>query len=303
MRTAAAIRGVPPKGVQPCSIAVDQFVRSPCNESSAGDTCHPIDPLQRASGSVRWAARPWPQATGPILRPCCGVHLSRATELFEFEGRSSSSPFITATWETQSDSGTPSFVSVAATQWEIVVARQEGAVWVTLRGPEAEAAVAPVPQDAEFFGIPFSLGTFMPGVDLRQLVGRGVTLPSPSGRSFWLGGSSWELPKPHNADVFVDRLVDAGMLVHDPVASAALHDDVRRGLSTRSVERRVARATGLTRGTIRQIQRAGQAVELLGQGVSPVDVVRRLGYADQPHLTRSLRRFVGQTPSRITAGA
>jgi AraC-like DNA-binding protein len=87
--------------------------------------------------------------------------------------------------------------------------------------------------------------------------------------------------------------------VHDPVVSTVLADDDLGGLSARSVERRVARATGLTRGMIRQIQRAERAVELLGQGLSPHDVARRAGYADQPHLTRSLKRFVGQTPSQI----
>ena len=92
--------------------------------------------------------------------------------------------------------------------------------------------------------------------------------------------------------------MSAGLLVHDPVASAALQDDVE-GLSTRAVERRVARATGLTRGTIRQIGRAERALELLGRGVAPLEVARQAGYADQAHLTRSLKRFVGQTPSQI----
>ena len=227
--------------------------------------------------------------------------MKRAVELFEFEGRSSSSPLVTTTWETQSESE-ESFMSVAAAQWEMVVTRQAGVASLTVRGPETRAAIAPVPQDAEFFGIPFSLGTFMPALDLRQLVGTGLTLPPASNDRFWLDGTTWELPGPDNADVFVDRLVRAGLLVHDPVASAALHDDVG-GLSTRSIERRVARATGLTRGAVRQIHRAEHAVELLGRGVSVLDVVRRAGYADQPHLTRSLTRFVGQTPAQIAAAS
>jgi AraC-like DNA-binding protein len=78
----------------------------------------------------------------------------------------------------------------------------------------------------------------------------------------------------------------------------ALSGDVQ-GLSTRSVERRVARAAGLNRGAIERIRRAERAVELLSRGVPPADVASRTGYADQPHLTRSLRRFVGQTPSQI----
>jgi AraC-like DNA-binding protein len=98
------------------------------------------------------------------------------------------------------------------------------------------------------------------------------------------------------------RFVRAGLLVHDPVASAALRGDVE-GLSMRSVERRVSRATGLTRGAIGQIRRAEQAVELLCRGVPPPDVAGQAGYADQSHLTRSLIRFAGRTPSQIAASA
>ena len=71
------------------------------------------------------------------------------------------------------------------------------------------------------------------------------------------------------------------------------------GVSTRTLQRRVARATGLTRRAIRQIARAERAVEVLERGASPRDAAHRLGYADQAHLTRSLQRFVGQTPAQV----
>jgi methylphosphotriester-DNA--protein-cysteine methyltransferase len=67
----------------------------------------------------------------------------------------------------------------------------------------------------------------------------------------------------------------------------------------RSVQRRFLRATGLTRGTVDQIERARQTVTLLEQGVSIADAIYQAGYADQPHLTRSLKRFIGQTPRQI----
>jgi hypothetical protein len=251
-----------------------------------------------------------------------GVDVKRAIELFEFEERSSGSPLVTTMWCTHSVPE-ESFISVATTNWELVVTHGEDGPWITARGPETEASVAGIPPDAEFLGIPFRMGTFMPGIDLRRLIGGGIDLPMVSATSFWLDGTAWELPRADNADVFVDRLVRAGLLVHDPVVAAALHADGTgdgwrdgddagaaaaagadlKSLSTRTVERRVARATGLTRGTIRQIRRAERAVELLGRGTSAPDVARELGYADQPHLTRSLRRFVGQTPSQIAAAA
>jgi AraC-like DNA-binding protein len=229
------------------------------------------------------------------------VGVKRAVELFRFERGSSGSPLVETTWSTQSRSE-GSFLSVAVCHWEMVVTRQEEGAWLTVRGPETQATTAPVPTDAEFFGIQFSHGTFMPDLDPRRLVDRSETFPATSRGSFWLDGSAWELPGPDNADVFVERLVNAGLLVHDPVVSAALHDDVA-GLSRRTLERRVKRATGLTRGLIRQIQRTERAVDLLSRGVPALEVAHLAGYADRPHLARALKRFVGRTPTQITTAS
>jgi AraC-like DNA-binding protein len=228
--------------------------------------------------------------------------MKRAQELFTFEELPLGSPLVGTTWRTSSGpEPDEAMISSAVSQWEIVVTRQAAGCWLTLRGPETKASTAPIPRDARFFGITFSHGTYMPHLPMRRLVDSSLTLPPASLTSFWLDGSAWEIPSPDNADVFVDRLERAGLLVHDPVVVAALHDDVA-GLSKRTVERRVARATGLTQGAIRQMQRADRAVELLGRGVPALEVARRTGYADQPHMTRSLKHLVGQTPSQIAVG-
>ena len=227
--------------------------------------------------------------------------MKRALDLFTIDRRAPRSAFVDETWWTRS-ARAGSFMSVAVTHWELVVTRQRGPGRVTVRGPETKATTVPIPEEAEFFGIQFSLGTFMPSLPPDQLVDRALTLPRATSTSFRLDGSTWELPDRHNADVFVDRLIGAGLLVHDPITSAAVHGDAG-GLSTRSLERRVSRVTGLTRGMIRQIRRAERAVELLSGGMSAVDVARQAGYADQPHLSRSLKRFVGLTPSQITASS
>jgi AraC-like DNA-binding protein len=225
--------------------------------------------------------------------------MKRAVELFEIEGRSSCSPLVDRTWWARS-APADWFISVATSNWEMCVTRLRGAAWLTVRGPHTKATLTPIPADAEFFGIPFSLGTFMPSLPPAGLVDRAVTLPAI--------GSSWELPRPENSDVFVDRLVRAGLLVHDPVAAVAAEaagaaNSGVEGLSARTVQRRVARATGLTRGAIRQIRRAETAVDLLAGGVPACDAAPQAGYADQAHLTRSLKRFVGQTPAQISSSA
>jgi len=224
--------------------------------------------------------------------------LPRAAELFVIDERSSDSAFVERTWSSESEPE-PFFVSVAASRWQMVVTTRAGNSRLTVRGPETHATITAIPADAEFFGIVFSLGTFAPGLPLANLVDRAVTLPTPTPKSVWLDGSEWELPTAANARDFVERLVAHRVIVRDPLVAEAVTTDAR-SVSARTLQRRVARATGLTRRTIRQIARAELAVEALGMGRSPAETALELGYADQAHLTRSLQRFVGQTPARVS---
>jgi hypothetical protein len=149
--------------------------------------------------------------------------------------------------------------------------------------------------------IRFKLGTFMPLLRPANLKDRNdVTLPDATGRSFWLHGSAWEYPDFENAETFVHRLVNDELVVMDHSVSAALHEQPNLDqLSTRTGQRRFLRATGVTHATVRQIERARHATNLLKRGVSILDVVYQAGYYDQAHLTRSLKRFIGQTPAQI----
>ena len=209
---------------------------------------------------------------------------------FVFDTRSADSSLVEMVWHTHSErAGT--FTSVAVSNWEMVITTFGGKTMITARGPETKASQADFPADAEFFGITFRLGTFMPHLPLKTLLDRqDATLPEASSSSFWLHGSAWELPTFENADVFVDRLVRQGLLARDSDSLA----------STRSQQRRTLRSTGLTRRTIDQIQRAQRAAELLQSGASPRDVAWRTGFADQAHLTRAVKRFVGMTPRQLS---
>ena len=72
-----------------------------------------------------------------------------------------------------------------------------------------------------------------------------------------------------------------------------------QAISKRSLQRRFLQATGLPLRTLQAIERARHAGSLLQQGVSVLDTVEEAGYFDQPHLTRMLKRFIGQTPAQI----
>ncbi len=219
--------------------------------------------------------------------------------IFNFDARLSDSPFVDVIWRTQSDCG-GTFTSIAESHWGIVVTKQYDNIWLTVRGPETKASAAPVPENAEFFGIVFKLGTSMLPLPARNLVNGELNLPEASSKSFWLHGSAWQFPNFDNADTFINRLVHGGLIVHEPVVDAALQGHLP-DLSLRSVQRRFVQATGLSHNAIHQIERARRAVSFLENGLSILDTVDQLGYADQPHLTRSLKHLMGQTPAQIVS--
>jgi AraC-like DNA-binding protein len=73
-------------------------------------------------------------------------------------------------------------------------------------------------------------------------------------------------------------------------------------VSDRTVQRRFRASTGLSRGAVRQIERVRAAAVLLISGESVSDVVDELGYYDEPHLARALRRYVGRTARELRDG-
>ncbi|CAN5518120.1 helix-turn-helix domain-containing protein [soil metagenome] len=214
-----------------------------------------------------------------------------------FDGRASDSPFVETIWRSHSDRG-GEFLSVAAAHWEMVITQLAGNTQVTLRGPETQANPAHCPANGEWLGVTFKLGAFMPHLPTAKLVDGSITLPEAGDQSFWLHSAAWELPTYENVDVFIARLVREGLLVYEPIVATTLQNQAT-DLSVRSVQRRFLHATGLTQGAVSQIERAGQAAALLQQGVSILDTVELVGYSDQPHLTRSLKRLVGQTPAQL----
>ena len=217
--------------------------------------------------------------------------------IFSFDERPSDSPFVERIWRAHTERA-GSFNSIAASHWEMVVTRQYGKTTLTVRGPETKATPLHCSADGEWLGIRFKLGTVMPHLPASNLVDGDVNLPDAGSRSFWLHRSAWQFPDFENADTFVDRLVRDGLLVREPVVQAALQDQLK-DLSLRTAQRHFLRTTGLTHSAVRQIERARYATTLLQQGLSILDVVYEAGYFDQPHLTRALRYFMGQTPAQI----
>lgn len=215
----------------------------------------------------------------------------------ESEDRPSHSQYIHRVWRGQA-TGVETMTSVATSNWELVFWEEAGVVHAAARGPETAASTAELSGDSASFGITFAHGASMPHLPVSGIVDGGVESVHATERSFVLAGEEWELPSFDNAEQFVEKLVRSGVLVRDPLVDEVVWGGVAR-VGSRSVQRRVAGATGLTQGAIRQIDRAREAAILMTAGVPALDVVHRLGYYDQPHLARALQRFIGRTATQL----
>ncbi|MEV4416803.1 helix-turn-helix domain-containing protein [Catellatospora sp. NPDC049609] len=221
--------------------------------------------------------------------------------VLRFQTRGSDSTWVGTVWTCTSEQVTQ-MTSVAAVSWGLVFWQHEGRAYATVSGPETRAGTAPVPEGASFVGVEFAVGTSLRSLPAAALVDGGVELPDTTRRTFRLDGARWETPGPDDVEALVDRLVRAGAVVRDPLVAEVLRGR-RPDVSPRTLERRFQAATGLTQGTVRQVERAREAATLLAAGVPIAEVVCGLEYFDAPHLARALRRYVGRTARQLQDGA
>ncbi len=215
-----------------------------------------------------------------------------------YEERLLDSPYIETITRGQAVSaGSP--IRPAEINWHMVLMRcaSRDIAQLLVVGPWTISGEASYPEGTEFLWVRFKLGVFMPHLPTRLLLDRETILPEASRESFWLKGAAWQFPDYEDVETFVNRLVRDEVLVRDPIVEEVVHDHPP-ALSLRTVRQRFLRAAGLTHSHIRQLIRAQRAAALLRQGASILDTVYEVGYFDQPHLTRSLKQFIGYTPHK-----
>ncbi|WP_256981016.1 MULTISPECIES: helix-turn-helix domain-containing protein [unclassified Rhodococcus (in: high G+C Gram-positive bacteria)] len=191
--------------------------------------------------------------------------------------------------------------AVACETWGLVFWEQDGTRSAAVVGPETRTSTAAVPEGARFTGIQFTVGTSLRMAPTPMLVDSGIELPDTTTARFWLDGTRWQIPGPDDAEAFVARLVRDGVVIADSLVSAYLAGNPTF-VASRTLERRFRAATGLTRGGLEQIRRARRAAEMLAGRSDVAGVVAALGYYDEPHLARGLRRFVGRTAGQLRDG-
>lgn len=215
------------------------------------------------------------------------------------EERSSTSPHIQFVWRAHvEESG--SFIDLAHDFWVLVFRTLHNETEVRLTGPVTESLPISYEAGQVNWGIVFKAHVFIRDLPKKDMLNKSTTLPMVDKKSFRLGKYVIQLPTFDTAEEFVDGLVRRGILNADMEIAEALQV-AAPPMSVRTLQRHHKRTTGLTQSQSQKVARARKAFMLLQEGKAIVDAAFESGYADQAHMTRSLKLLAGQTPGQIIA--
>ena len=181
--------------------------------------------------------------------------------------------------------------------WDLVVLKQDGKTNILLSGQTTQAVHLPFAPGDEIMTISFKASAFLSAIPAMDMLDRGILLPTAR-HSFQLASDVFEIPTFDNAEGLIQNLMKKEQISQDKVVEGLLMDHPQ-AYSARSIQRRFLQATGMTQNYFRQIQRARRAAALLQNGIPATNVAFETGYADQPHMSRSLKRILGRTPTEI----
>jgi methylphosphotriester-DNA--protein-cysteine methyltransferase len=121
-------------------------------------------------------------------------------------------------------------------------------------------------------------------------------LPADSNGRFQFEGTLLQFPDFNNAEQLIEQMHDLGYISGKVINS---QEFPKQGMSSKSYYRFIKRSTGLSPYKLHQLQRMAEAFHLLRQGVPPATVAAELGFADQAHLHRAVKQFLGHTPKEL----
>lgn len=212
--------------------------------------------------------------------------------------RGSRHPWIETVWQTLCLSDGV-YRSTPDGLWDLIyriAADGRGVVFLAGQGK----APIDVPYSAGEYAIVIS---FAPHVYVEQAVplsSQGLQFVPVEADGFVLNGTKLPLPTFENAEDVTDLMVQAGLLRSDDLIAAAF-TSAPKAASERALQDRFKRVTGITQRDFQMIRRAQEAVRRLKAGEKPAAVAADLGFTDQPHMIRSIKKVMGYLPSNLEA--
>jgi hypothetical protein len=211
--------------------------------------------------------------------------------------RSSSHPWIDTVWQTVSlEDGI--YRATPDGSWDLILSYgPDGQPSLWLTGQSTEPVDVPYRGGSHAVVISFAAHVFLVH-EKRVLTGATVRFLPVQGDHFTLDGIELPLPTFLEAERLVDKMISAGLLQSNDLVARAFSENPKAA-SRRTVQQHFKKTTGITQKDFELIRRAQEAVRQLKAGASAAAVAVELGYTDQPHMIKSIKKIMGHLPSNL----
>jgi hypothetical protein len=212
-------------------------------------------------------------------------------------GRTSHHPWIDTVWQTVCLSD-GIYKATPDGSWDLILSvAPDGQAMVFLSGQATEPVDVPYCACEHSVVISFAAHVYL-AQDKEVRTGAAIRLLPVDDDKFNLDGVELPLPTFSNAEQLVEKMVDANLLRSDDMVAKAF-TATPKAASKRSVQQHFKKTTGITQKDFQLIRRAQDAVRRLKAGEKPAAVAAELGYTDQPHMTKSIKKIMGHLPSDL----
>ncbi|HSX06807.1 MAG TPA: helix-turn-helix domain-containing protein [Candidatus Saccharimonadia bacterium] len=178
----------------------------------------------------------------------------------------------------------------------IILVQSDTSAEVIIRGPETAPRSEILLPGYTWIGIRLRPGVQIKNFPAQQLTDSFQIVPADTNGHFQFEGSLLQFPSFSNAEQLITQMHDLGYVSGKGLNSK---ESPERVMSSKSYYRFVKRSTGLPPYKLHQLQRMSEALDLLREGMSAATVASELGFADQAHLTRAAKQFLGYTPKEL----
>jgi len=209
--------------------------------------------------------------------------------------RTSKLEAIDSVWTGTASEITPRTVLADPCSSLILVKGKDGS-GVIIRGPETKPRGDILLPGYTWIGIRLKPGIQLKGFPAQQFADRFHTLPADSNGYFEFEGAQLHFPDFDKVEQLVERMYELNYLHGQALDSQEL---AKQTIPTKSYSRHIKLTTGLSPYKLYQLLRMAEALRLLRQGMPAAKVATELGFADQAHLARAAKQFLGHTPKEL----
>jgi hypothetical protein len=211
--------------------------------------------------------------------------------------RTSDHPWIDTVWQTVCLSD-GIYKATPDGSWDLILSvAPDGQPMVFLTGQATEPVDVPYSDGEHSVVISFAAHVHLKR-DTDTRTGAAVRFLPVQGDSFVLEDVVLPLPTFENAEHLTDMMVEAKLMQSDDLVAKAFTSKPKAA-SKRSMQQHFKKVTGITQKDFQLIRRAQDAVRRLKSGEKPSAVAADLGYSDQPHMIKSIKKIMGHLPSNL----